>query len=79
MILHRSAAKAKSTANQLVEELSATMIWDEPSLAVVRHTWNEHVWILLMNVVFELLLIIVNHILFSNRGKFCAVQISYRY
>ncbi|XP_031554957.1 COMM domain-containing protein 6-like [Actinia tenebrosa] len=39
--IFRSSAKAKATPNQLIEELSAAMIWEESSLAVIKHIWNE--------------------------------------
>lgn len=41
VILHRSAAEAKLSADDLVGELKSSLEWSEEAMAVVRHVWKE--------------------------------------
>ena len=41
VILHRAAAEAKLSADDLVGELKSSLEWSEETMAVVRHVWKE--------------------------------------
>lgn len=40
---NRSAAKAKLPAEKLFAELKSSLCWNEATLSVIKHVWNEQV------------------------------------
>lgn len=40
---NRSAAKAKLPAEKRFAELKSSLCWNEATLSVIKHVWNEQV------------------------------------